>query len=126
MLLRSFCLSLLLLTLISATALADGGFYGSITYDDCDCTYPPDGDKVMIRPVGGGTPYECGINCPRESYNTDGCWPFTFPPGTYEMWVAAKDCYNYWPPKVVVHGEEWQEVNFTVHGPEGTPEGGGD
>ncbi len=126
MFVRYLILNLILVAFTSVAAFADGGFYGSITYNNCDCQFPPDNDRVMIRLVGGQDEYACGINCFREVYNTAGCPPFTFPPGTYEMWVAAHDCYSYWPPKIVVHGEELQEVKFTVHGPSPTPDGGGD
>ena len=127
MLFRCLSLGLLFLTLISATALADGGFYGTVTYNNCDCTLA--GDKVMIVPVSGGDPDECGIDCsPCCGYNTQGCDPVTFPPGTFKLWVhldaGTDSCAT--AIKIVEHGSESQEVNLTVQGPLSKPNSPGD
>jgi hypothetical protein len=115
-------LSSILVVFMFAAALADGGFYGGITYINCDCTQFE--DKVYIQPVLGGEGGVCNIDCLCNLYNTYGCDPSTYPPGTYRMWVASPGCkcnISY-----VVHGSEDQEVNFTVRGPEETPDGGGE
>ena len=128
MLFRYLTLGLLLLTLISATAMADGGFYGTVTYNNCACA--PAGDKVMITLVSGGEEYPCGIDCWPGGYNTEqGCPPYTFPPGTYKLWVhldaGTDSCAT--AIKIVEHGSELQEVNLKVQGPLNKPNSpGGD
>lgn len=130
MLFKYLSLSLLLLALIAATALADGGFYGTITYKNCDCT-SGGGDRVKIQKLPGGVGDECVVDCwPCCGYNTEAdCLPHTFSPGTYRLWVDLHEGTDSCATviKIVEHGEELQEVNLVVNGPPDEPNSpGGD
>ncbi len=125
---RYFVIGLMAVAFMTATALADGGFNGSITYKNCDCVPGTQGDKVQITPIGGGDTEYCGIDCQRSIYNTSGCDPGTYPPGWYSLRVvlgSGTEC-EYSMPVTVYHGDQAQEVNLIVHGPSGEPDGGGE
>jgi hypothetical protein len=119
MLKRIIILALLLIAGLTTLALADGGFYGNIVYDDCDCQQGVGayGDRVMIQSTGGGAqPYyyiRCGSN---PVYSTENGTPETFPSGYYNVWVVlgeGSDC-NLGFVQTVYHGDGWQEVNLRV------------
>ena len=121
---RHVLLGLVLAIFISSIALANGGFYGSVTYNHCDCTWNE--DYVKIQLVTGGQIYSYGIDCWGPGYTTD---PDTFEPGWYRLWVDFNeiegDCTASFPI-TVYHGEEDQEVNLKVQGNLPKPDGEGD
>jgi hypothetical protein len=125
MLARNILLGLILVIFVSAMAFADGGFYGSVTYKNCDCYW--NGDKVIIKPLEGQCdPGYCWVDCWGPGYSTQGADPETYPPGLYDLTVEISEqsnCY-YGVTVRVYHGEDWQEVNLVVKGPESTPWGG--
>lgn len=130
MLSRYFGLGLLLVALISATALAEGGFWGTVTYSNCECTFGG-GDNVMVQRVGELESEDYEVRCsPCCGYNTEtGCPPHTFPPGTYRLWVhlyfSTDSCATV--IKEVEHGSELQRVDLVVKGPPDEPNSpGGD
>jgi hypothetical protein len=111
-----------LAALATGTALADGGFYGTVTYINCDCTWAG-ADFVRIAPTGQAEYYDYGIRCGgNPGYTTN---PDTFPPGYYDFYVHTEDCDPPIYPIRVYHGSEEQEVNLTVRGPNPDPDGGG-
>jgi hypothetical protein len=115
MLKRTLMTALFLVACLTTLALADGGFYGTITFDDCTCyASGGSGDCVMIQSTGGGQQYtfyaRCGGN---PGYTTSGT---TFPPGYYNLWVAlhtGTDCTLGFV-QTVYHGTTDQEVNLRV------------
>ena len=125
---RCFIIGLMLTVLMAVTALADGGFNGTIKRSSgCDCVFPPAGDLVKITPFGGGDVY-CEIDCLRDGYTTWACETSTFPPGWYTLIIElgdGSDCY-FGVARQVYHGSDWQRVDLVVMGPESTPDGGGD
>jgi len=112
---RYVILSLLVVAFMSPAAFADGGFYGTVTYSNCDCT-GMGGDIVRIKKMSTGQMWDCDVGCrPCCGYNTGSCGLSTFPPGTYRLWVVVEDnCHSL--PKTVEHGHDWQEVNIKVYG----------
>ncbi len=125
---RNLLLSLILVIFASAMVLADGGFYGRIIYKNCECNSLPY-DYVKIDPEESGEPYLCYVQCHSgyAHYHTRVCGPpHVFPPGWYVLGVQLSDSSNcYYGVRVrVYHGEDWQEVNLEVRGPEITPWGG--
>jgi hypothetical protein len=114
MLKRTLMTALFLVACLTTLALADGGFYGSITYHDCGYSY---GDLVYIQSTGGGTQYTYGIHSGSNPwYNTAYSTPATFPPGYYNIWVVLgpdTDC-NMGYVQTVYHGSSDQEVGLRV------------
>jgi hypothetical protein len=92
---RILILALLLIAGLTTLALADGGFYGNITYHDCSCYHHPTlGDMVYIQSTGGGQQYQFNVgNCSyNPSYSTG---TTSFPTGYYNIWVVlhnGSDC----------------------------------
>ena len=126
MLARHIFLGLILAIFISSMAFADGGFYGSITYKNCDCSWPPYYDRVRIeRTDQSGGPWYYGVDCGHHGYSTQGGNPETFPPGQYTIGLVFGDSSNCTLTffQGVTHGEDWQEVNLVAYR-QGTPAGG--
>ena len=119
----------------SAIVLADGGFYGSVTYKNCECTTLPK-DNVEIYQELSNQSYFCHVQCNagQGSYNTRVCDPpHVYPPGWYVLHVAVSRESNCWGghptpgiPVRVYHGLDWQEVNLVVEGPTPKPRDGDD
>lgn len=123
MLARNLLLGLILVIFVSAMAFADGGFYGSVTYIHCDCSW--NADQVKIQKIGEVWADYYYIDCYGPGYTTD---PDTFEPGWYRLGVVVgegSDCAVSFPV-TVYHGDEWQEVNLTVQGNLPKPDGEGD
>ena len=127
---RNLLLGLILVIFVSTVALADGGFYGSVTYKNCECSWPPNYDRVRIVRIDQvGGPWFYGVDCWGPGYSTEGGAPETFPPGRYQLVVALdenSECRKGLGglSVVVTHGDDWQEVNLIVRGPEGQPRDG--
>lgn len=112
-----------MIVFFSSPVLADGGFYGEVTYRDCDVTL---GDRVWITPLAGGDPSYYYIEHLHEppTYTTG---QDTFPPGTYKLTVGfgpGSECVLSEIEKVV-HGSSTQRVDLNAFGDTGQPDGGG-
>jgi len=113
---KIFLLALALTACIASVALADGYFYGHVTYYDCTCSTD---DDVYIRLMSGGNEGLVDIACSRPPYYST--FPNTFPPGWYYISVVihlGSDC-DYTYVKTVEHGTSQQQVNLEVYGPDG-------
>jgi hypothetical protein len=115
---RILILALLLIAGLTTAAYAEGGFYGTVTFDDCSCYQSgTNGDYAIVQSTGGGPQYiyylRCGGN---PGYTTEGGNPATFPPGYYNIWVGlhtGTDCTLGYV-QTVYHGSANQEVNLFV------------
>jgi hypothetical protein len=114
---RILILALLLIAGLTALAYAEGGFSGTITYDDCSCQQGVPYDHVIIQSTSGGPQYTYYIYCGSTSnYSTLHSTPETFPEGHYNIWVAlgnGTDCTLGYV-QTVWHGDDWQVVNLRV------------
>ena len=115
---------MIFVALLSTAVFADGGFYGEVTYKDCDAVID---DKVWIEPLGGaGEPVWYGIDHLHQThtYNTG---LDTFPPGSYKLWVtfgATSECVT-GDIRIITHGSTNQQVDLKAYGDTGHPDGGG-
>ncbi len=101
------------------------GFYGSITYNDCDCTDGAYADRVYIKKLPSGTPKYVGVTCRQGvgSYDTEVSDDLVFAPGSYQLWVEFDDgglseCETS-SIEQVTHGYSKQQVNIIAYGPTG-------
>jgi hypothetical protein len=115
---RKYIYAIMLTALMAIPALADGGFFGTVTYTgkDCDCVL---GDKVAIQPSSGGVPTYIGID---HLHHPHGYFtsPTTFASGNYKIWVVLDNgtkCYSGYV-QYIQHSDQNQEVNLTVVGAE--------
>ncbi len=126
---RNLLITIFLIVFAGATAFADGGFFGSIDYRNCDCSNGPGFDQVKISSTAGGSSTfwsaACGGGGP-DGYNTG---TQTFPPGWYDIAVVlgiSTDCDKVQLERVY-HGTDDQRVNLIVYGPTPKPDApGGD
>jgi len=99
-----------------------GGFYGIITFVDCNCENPL--DRVSIQPAQGGGGELYGADCSGQlpyGYTTLGSEHPYWNPGYYYISFVireASDC-DHTVVQYVNHGSEHQEVNLVVYGPSG-------
>ncbi len=101
------------------------GFYGTITYNDCDCTDGAYADRVYIKKLPSGTPENVGVSCYQGvgSYDTEASSQLVFEPGDYQLWVVfnpagPSECET-GSIQEVKHQYGKQQVNLTVYGPTG-------
>ena len=101
------------------------GFYGSITYSDCDCTDEAYADKVYIKKLPSGPTEHVGVSCYQGvgSYDTEASSQLVFEPGDYQLWVefhplGGSECETS-SIEEVEHGYSKQQVDITAHGPTG-------
>jgi hypothetical protein len=87
------------------------------------------GDFVVVKQVGYAQEYRFPVHCSwGPGYDTRNGTPATFPPGSYTIWVdlgSNSDCDKSFVQQVI-HGSTDQEVDLTVLGKVGQPDGGGD
>ncbi len=119
-----FLTYLIVITLIGSIVTADenenGGFWGNIDYQNCDCTGFAYADRVQIQQLPDGTPTYFGVICRSggDGYDTG---ETTFPPGTYRFSVVlstASEC-DHSQIVQVSHGYSRQQVDLIVYGPGG-------
>jgi hypothetical protein len=115
---RTLTLSLLLVACLATWAWAEGGFYGTVIFDDCDCYASGNtGDFAIVQATTDTVQYiyylRCGGN---PGYTTDNGVRETFRAGHYNIWVGfhnGTDCTLGFV-QTVYHGNDWQEVNLRV------------
>ena len=112
---------LILLFGLTTAAMADGGFYGYVTFKYCDCNAQY--VWVSIYHIETQQSFTCIIRCGgRPGYSTNSNWPNnTYPPGHYQITVAADpnntDCVGSPTIQTITHGSDWQEVDLDCWGP---------
>jgi hypothetical protein len=100
-----------------------GGFYGTITFYECECLNPV--ELVRILPAAGGDPSFCGVDCNWPNvpgYNTlYGSEERVFAPGSYYIGylIRPESGCDHTFIRYVNHGQTSQEVNLEVFGPDG-------
>lgn len=104
----------------SAIAQEYAGFYGTITYSQCECSEGAYPDKVVIKEIPDGEPVPCGITCDEGYgwYNT-GVSCAVFPPGNYQLSLQFDDSGSECVTGAVVqvtHGYTSQRVDLTAYG----------
>ncbi len=82
---RVFLTMLIMAVFAASAAVADGGFYGEITYLNCDCQELAYGDKVIIKAVGGFEGW-AAVSCrwTQPGYNSAS----TYPPEYYIRFMS--------------------------------------
>jgi len=101
------------------------GFYGSITYNNCECTDEAYADKVYIKRLPSGPIKSVGVSCNFGvgSYDTEESDDLVFEPGDYQLWVefneqGPSECETS-SIEQVEHQYSKQEVDITAYGPTG-------
>jgi hypothetical protein len=101
------------------------GFYGSITYNNCDCTESAYADQVYIKKLPSGPTEHVGVICNQGvgTYDTEASDQLVFEPGDYQLWVwfnpsGPSECETS-SIEEVEHQYGKQEVNITAYGPTG-------
>jgi hypothetical protein len=124
---KSALMVIALLLCLSAHAVADGKFYGTVSYKDCNCREASGGDAVHVWQIGGVSDFwniVCDHFNPTGSYSTNN----TYPVGYYYLAVdlaTGTDC-DQAIIKYIYHGASDQRVDLEVRGPAGTPDGSED
>jgi hypothetical protein len=103
-----------------AVAQEYAGFYGTITYSQCECTEEAYADKVVIKEIPDGDPVVCGITCDGDygTYDTESNCA-VFPPGNYQLYLQFDDPNSECVIGSVVqvtHGYTSQKVDLTAYG----------
>ena len=98
------------------------GFYGTISYDECDCGMGAYSDKVAIQELPSGTPDYFTLFCRnnQSEYDTEESEK-VYPPGNYKIWLVLNentDCETS-TIQQVYHQYSKQQVNLTAYGPTG-------
>ena len=100
------------------------GFYGTITYKNCECTDEAYADRVYIKKLPSGptewVPIWC--NSGSGSYDTEASNQLVFAPGDYQIWVEFDPEYSECETsniEQIEHGYSKQQVNLTALGPTG-------
>jgi hypothetical protein len=109
----------------SAGEIEHRGFYGSITYNNCDCTDGAYADQVYIKKLPSGPIDNVGVSCYQGvgSYDTEASNQLVFEPGDYQLWVGfnpsgPSECETS-AIQQVKHQYGKQQVDLTVYGPGG-------
>jgi hypothetical protein len=122
---KIFLAGMILAIVISAMALAEGGFHGTISYHECNCS---SWDKVKITNLSTQEVDYYNVDCGNpDSYTTAHT---TYPEGWYQLVVIPEeesDC-DHGIVVRVFHPDttDNQTVNLAVYGPQGQPDSGGD
>ena len=102
------------------------GFYGTITYHDCDCTDGAYADMVYITKLPDGPTKSVGVyGCGQGTgyYDTELTNDLVFEPGDYKLIVGfdpegSSEC-NLSSISQVYHQYSKQQVNLAAYGPTG-------
>jgi hypothetical protein len=99
------------------------GFYGYVTYSNCDCGEGAYGDKVAIKNLATSEtdyyPSVCRNN--QGWYDTEAMEGKVYDPGNYEIWVdlnGESNCETS-STRFVTHGHLEQQVDLTASAPGG-------
>jgi len=99
------------------------GFYGSITYNNCECTDGAYADRVYIKKLPNGPTKSAGVYyCSQGTgtYDTERTDDLVFEPGDYQLWVEFHPVYSECETSYieqVEHGYSKQQVDLTALGP---------
>ena len=99
------------------------GFYGYVTYSNCDCSDGAYPDRVFIQELPSGTPDGYYLVCRNNQgwYDTEIMAEKTYPPGDYKIWLDLwddSDCET-GTIQQVYHQYATQQVDLTAYGPGG-------
>jgi hypothetical protein len=101
------------------------GFYGTITYTNCDCIDEAYGDRIYIKKLPSGPTKDVGLSCHLGvgSYDTEASDMLVFEPGDYQLWVwfnpsGPSECETSQIVEVE-HNYQKQQVNLIAYGPTG-------